>query len=83
MRPPEATRITTYDDGNRAVNAQRNYSDGTADPTQAASFDGLGRVTSQTSNDVTLEYAYLGAGGASTTQTATLLNPAYPGDTST
>ena len=73
--------VTTYDDGNRAVNAQRTYSDGTADPTQAASFDGLGRVTSQTSNDVTLEYAYLGAGGASTTQTATPLNPAYPGDT--
>ena len=27
-----------------------------------------------------MEYSYLGAGGASTTQTATPLNPAYPGE---
>ena len=78
---PQATRTTSYDNGNRPVTVQRDYNDGTVDPTQAAAFDGLGRVTSQTSDDVTLEYSYLGAGGASTTQTATPQDPAtFPGD---
>ena len=63
---PVATRTTTYDNGNQPVTVHRQYSDGTADPTQLAGYDGLGRVTSQTSNDLTLGYTYLGAGGAST-----------------
>jgi RHS repeat-associated protein len=78
---PDATRTTSYNDGNRPVSVQRQYSDGTADPTQMTGYDGLGRVTSQTSNDVTLHYTYLAAGGASTAQTATPQDtPAFPGD---
>ncbi len=78
---PEATRTTSYDDGNRPVTVERVYSDGSADPTQTAGYDGLGRVTSQQSDDLLLEYTYLGAGGASTAQTATPQDPAtFPGD---
>ena len=41
----------------------------------------MGRVTSQQSDDLLLEYTYLGAGGASTAQTATPQDPAtFPGD---
>jgi len=78
---PEATRTTSYDNGNRPVAVQRQYSDGTADPAQTTSYDGLGRITSQTSDDLTAHYAYLAAGGASTAQTATPQDtPAFPGD---
>ena len=78
---PDATRITSYDDGNRRVSVQRHYSDGTADPTQTTDYDGLGRVTSQTSDDLTLHYTYLAAGGASTAQTAIPQDTlAFPGD---
>ena len=77
---PQALRTTTYDNANRAVNVERDDNDDTADPTQTTAFDGLGRVVSQTSDDLELEYSYLGAGGASTTQTATPHNPAYPGE---
>ncbi len=42
---------------------QRQYSDGTADPTWSSSYDGLGRLTSQTSDDLTLDPTYLGGGG--------------------
>ena len=77
---PEATRTTTYDNGNRPVTIERDYSDLTADPTQTSTFDGLGRRTTQTTDDLTLEYSYLGVGGVSTTQTATPQDPAYPGD---
>ncbi len=76
----EAVRTTTYDNGNRPVTIESNYNDGTADPTQTYGFDGLGRVVSQTSEDLALEHSYLGAGGASTAQTATPLDPAYPGE---
>ncbi len=75
---PQALRTATYDNANRAVNVERDYSDGTADPTQTTAFDGLGRVVSHTSDDLELEYSYLGAGGASTTQTATPHNPPIP-----
>ena len=78
---PQALRTATYDNANRAVNVEHDYSDGTADPSQTAAFDGLGRMVSQQSDDLELEYSYLGAGGASTTQTATPHNPAYPGET--
>jgi RHS repeat-associated protein len=76
---PVATRTTSYDNGNQPVTVARQYSDGTTDPTQLAGYDGLGRVTSQTSNDLTLGYTYLGAGGASLAQTATPQNSAFPG----
>ena len=76
----QALRTTTYDNANRPVTIEHDYNDGTADPTQTTAFDGLGRVVSQQSDDLELEYSYLGAGGASTTQTATPLNPAYPGE---
>jgi len=75
------TRTRTYDNGNRPVTVQRQYSDGTADPTQTTSYDGLGRLTSQTVDDLTLGASYLGTGGASTAQTATPQDPAeFPGD---
>ena len=78
---PDALRTTSYDDGNRVVAVQRDYSDGTADPTQTAAYDGLGRVTSQTADDLVLDYTYLGPGGASTAQTATPQDPGtFPGD---
>ena len=77
---PQALRTATYDNANRAVNVERDYNDDTADPTQTTAFDGLGRIVSHTSDDLELEYSYLGAGGASTTQTATPHNPAYPGE---
>jgi len=77
---PVATRITSYDNGNQPVTVARQYSDGTTDPTQTSSYDGLGRVTSQTSNDLSLDYTYLGAGGASLTQTATPRNSTFPGN---
>ncbi len=77
---PQALRTTTYDDANRPVTIDRDYDDGTADPTQTAAFDGLGRITSQSSDDLELAYSYLGAGGASTAQTATPLDPAHPGE---
>ncbi len=78
---PDATRITTFDNGNQPVSVQRQYSDGSADPTQATGYDGLGRVTSQTSNELTLAYTYLGAGGASTAQTANPQDPkGFPGN---
>jgi RHS repeat-associated protein len=78
---PDATRTTSYDNGNRPVSVQCQYSDGTADPTQTTGYDGLGRVTSQTSDDLTLHYTYLAAGGTSTAQTATPQDTlAFPGD---
>jgi RHS repeat-associated protein len=78
---PDATRITSYDNGNRRISVQRQYSDGTADPTQTTGYDGLGRVTSQTSDDLTLHYTYRAAGGASTAQTVTPQDTlAFPGD---
>ena len=79
---PDATRTTSYDNGNRPVSVQRQYSDGTADPTQTTGYDGLGQVTSQTSDDLTLHYTYLAAGGTSTpAQTATPQDTlAFPGD---
>jgi len=40
---PVATRITSYDNGNQPVTVARQYSDGTTDPTQTSSYDGLGR----------------------------------------
>jgi YD repeat-containing protein len=76
---PVATRTTSYNNGNQPVTVARQYSDGTTDPTQSAGYDGLGRVTSQTSNDLTLNYTYLGAGGASLAQTATPQNSTFPG----
>ena len=85
-RPPAPstaaqTRTTTYDNGNRPVTVQRQYSDGTADPTQTTSYDGLGRLTSQTVDDLTLGVTYLGAGGASTAKSATPQDPAeFPGE---
>ena len=47
---PRRTRPASpaYDNGNQPVTVQRQYSDGTADPTQTTGYDGLGRVTSQT-----------------------------------
>ena len=74
----QALRTTTYDNANRPVTIEHDYNDDTADPTQTTAFDGLGRVVSQQSDDLELEYSYLGAGGASTTQTATPLNPPIP-----
>jgi RHS repeat-associated protein len=76
---PAATRTTSYDNGNQPVTVARQYSDGTTDPTQTSGYDGLGRVTSQTSNDLTMNYTYLGAGGASLAQTATPQTSAFPG----
>ena len=75
------TRTKTYDNGNRTVSVQRQYSDGTADPTWSSSYDGLGRLTSQTSDDVTFDPTYLGSGGLSTAQTVTPKDPSsFPGD---
>ena len=76
----EATSAIRFDNRNRPVRLEREYSDGTADPIQTAAFDGLGRVISQQSEDLTFEISYLGAGGASTAQTATPEDPAYPGE---
>jgi RHS repeat-associated protein len=77
----EMTRTSTYDNGNQPVTVQQQYRDGTADPTQAAAYDGIGRLTSQTSDDLTLGFTYLGAGGAPTERTATPQNVAeFPGD---
>ncbi len=59
----------------------RQYSDGTEDPTETAIYDGLGRLTSQTVDDLRLGLSYLGAGGAPTTKSATPQNTAeFPGD---
>lgn len=78
---PQATRTTSYDDGNRTLAIDRVYSDGTADPPLRAAYDGLGRVTSHTSEDLTLEYSYVEAGVVSTAQTVTPQDPvAFPGD---
>ena len=77
----EATRTVTYDNANQAVTVDRQYSDATVAPAQSTAYDGLGRVTAQTSDDLTLGYTYLGSGGTSTSQTATPQAPAsFPGD---
>jgi RHS repeat-associated protein len=65
------TRTTTYDDGNRPVSITRRYSDGDPSPNQAKSYDGLGRVTSLSSDDLTMAKSYLAPGGTSTDQQVT------------
>ena len=77
---PEATRTVNYDNANQAVTVQRQYDDGTSAPVQSSAYDGLGRLTGQTSDDLTLANTYLGSGATSTSQQATPQNPSsFPG----
>ncbi len=78
---PAATRTSTLDNGNRPVTVERRYSDGSTDPTQTSGYDGLGRLTTQTADELTLGATYAGAGGLSTAKTVTPQDPAnFPGD---
>ena len=65
----------TYDKANQAVTVQRQYDDGTSAPGQSWAYDGLGRLTAQTADDLTLANTYLGSGGTSTSQQRVRIGP--------
>jgi RHS repeat-associated protein len=80
---PVSVTMNGFNDRNQPVSSSVSYPDGTPQAPAAETYDGLGRVTSYTADDVTADPDYGGAGGL---QTGTTLTPgaqgSYPGQPS-
>ena len=76
-QPTGAVSVTTdgFNNVNRPTSSATSYADGTPQAPTAEAYDGLGRVTSYTADDVTATTQYAGSGGLLTGTTLT------PGDT--
>ena len=75
----QPTSVTTddYNSLNQPVSSSTTYPDGTPQAPAAETYDGLGRVTSYTADNVTATTSYAGAGGL---QTGTTLTPTDTSD---